>query len=934
MSDTLRAAIARLPALVAGGGIAWWAEGGRIERLSPDAAARRARATPPLLVHGRATATRLGIEPFPAFDLLDLFAFVRPAKFCLPTPHGLLARIGLDAADDEEAAQYLHEAALTLLNELPQQKPRTLRRAARLAQTLHKAGWPWAPYLLAAMGPEAAAVPAGGFGGLDVWQELPEWVDYAPPPPPDTQSVSPTEARERLARLLGQNQQHGASELRESQADYAATAAQAFAPREMIGMPELVLAEAGTGIGKTLGYIAPASVWAEKNGGTVWLSTYTKNLQRQIDRELDRLFADPAEKAQKVVIRKGRENYLCLLNLEDAAQGGAARPQDLVPLSLIARWAGATRDGDLAGGDFPAWAVDLHGRNRTLGLTDQRGECIHAGCPHYRKCFIERAVRKSRKAEMVIANHALVMIQAAQGLNAAEDDPQKPLRYVFDEGHHLFDAADSAFAAHLTGQEAIELRRWLRGPEGGRRSRARGLGNRIGDLVAQDERGRNALEAVTEAARALPSDGWLARIGDGNPAGHGEKFLSKVRQQILARSTQPDSPYGLECPTKEPVTGLLEAAENFATGIERILEPMNALAKSLSDMLADETAELDTATRARIEGALRGLLRRKLTLEAWRSMLLDLRTETPATFVDWFGLDRIDGRDFDLGLYRHYLDPMQPFAAAVLKPAHGVAITSATLRDMAPAKADAAPGQDWASADIRTGARHLPLPGRHAAFPSPFDYAARTRVLVVTDVRRDAMDQVAAAYRELFLAAGGGGLGLFTAIFRLRAVQKRILKPLAEAGLPLYAQHVDPLDNATLVDIFRAEEHACLLGTDAMRDGVDVPGASLRLVVFDRVPWPRPDLLHKARKAAFGGQAYDDLLTRLKLKQAYGRLLRRAEDFGVFVVLDAQLPSRLLSAFPPSVEVRRIGIAEAVAETRGFLQQMQADRVTQDTREA
>src|SRR3546814_4104976 len=107
--------------------------------------------------------------------------------------------------------------------------------------------------------------------------------------------------------------------------------------------------------------------------------------------------------AAKVVVRKGRENYLCLLNLEDAAQGGAARPQDLVPLALIARWAGATRDGDLAGGDFPAWAVDLHGRARTVGLTDQRGECIHAGCPHYRKCFIERSVRTSRKAEMVIA---------------------------------------------------------------------------------------------------------------------------------------------------------------------------------------------------------------------------------------------------------------------------------------------------------------------------------------------------------------------------------------------------------------------------------------------------------------------------------------------------------------------------------------------------
>lgn len=388
----------------------------------------------------------------------------------------------------------------------------------------------------------------------------------------------------------------------------------------------------------------------------MWLSTYTKNLQRQIDRELDRLFPDAAEKAAKVVLRKGRENYLCLLNLEDASQGGAARPQDMVPLSLIARWAGATRDGDLAGGDFPAWAVDLHGRGRTLGLTDQRGECIHAACPHYRKCFIERSVRKSRKAEMVIANHALVMIQAALG----EDESQKPLRYVFDEGHHLFEAADSAFAAHLTGQEGVELRRWLRGPEGGRRSRARGLANRIGDLVGQDERGRTALEAAVEAARALPGDGWLARLTDGAPLGAGEKFLAKVRQQVLARSPQPDSPYGLECPTREPVDGLPDAARTFAAAIERMLEPLNALAKALTDMLADETAELDTATRSRIEGGLRGLLRRKLTLDGWRSMLLDLQTETPPAFVDWFALERIDGRDFDLGLYRHYLDPMAP----------------------------------------------------------------------------------------------------------------------------------------------------------------------------------------------------------------------------------------------------------------------------------
>ncbi|MCW5751963.1 MAG: ATP-dependent DNA helicase, partial [Alphaproteobacteria bacterium] len=198
-------------------------------------------------------------------------------------------------------------------------------------------------------------------------------------------------------------------------------------------------------------------------------------------------------------------------------------------------------------------------------------------------------------------------------------------------------------------------------------------------------------------------------------------------------------------------------------------------------------------------------------------------------------------------------------------------------------------------------------------------HAGRTRVMVVTDVRRDNVEQVSAAYRELFLAAGGGALGLFTAIWRLKAVHRRLVEPLETAGLPLLAQHVDPLDTSTLIDIFRAETDACLLGTDAVRDGVDVPGRSLRLIVFDRVPWPRPDILHRRRKAAFGGSAYDDMLVRLRLAQAYGRLLRRAGDAGVFVLLDSMLPSRLAAAFPPEVEITRVGLAQAVSETRSFL---------------
>jgi ATP-dependent DNA helicase DinG len=255
-----------------------------------------------------------------------------------------------------------------------------------------------------------------------------------------------------------------------------------------------------------------------------------------------------------------------------------------------------------------------------------------------------------------------------------------------------------------------------------------------------------------------------------------------------------------------------------------------------------------------------------------------------------------------------------PFAAAVLSQGDGIVITSATLKDRPPE----AP-EDWHNAEMRTGVVHLPWPVERVSYDSPFDYGANARVIVVTDVNREAPEQVAAAYRELFLAAGGGGLGLFTAISRLKAVHRRLIRPLAQAGLQLYAQHVDPIDTGTLLDMFRADASACLLGTDAVRDGVDVPGSSLRLIVLDRVPWSQPSIVERSRRQVFGGNAYQDMMIRLKLRQAFGRLIRRAADRGVFVVLDSRLASRFATAFPPAVAVERMGLVEALNAVDRFL---------------
>src|SRR6202008_185813 len=132
----------------------------------------------------------------------------------------------------------------------------------------------------------------------------------------------------------------------------------------------------------------------------------------------------------------------------------------------------------------------------------------------------------------------------------------------------------------------------------------------------------------------------------------------------------------------------------------------------------------------------------------------------------------------------HWVDPTEPLTNAVIAPAHGVLVTSATPAD--PTRDD-----PFARPEMRPGGARLPDRPKTLKLASPFDYANQARALVVTDVARDDARQVAAAMRELFLAAGGGGLGLFTAIRRLKAVHERMAPALADKGLALYAQHVD-----------------------------------------------------------------------------------------------------------------------------------------------
>src|SRR6516165_9527397 len=188
-----RVLVPQAPVLVAGfREVLWLTPDGEIEALAPAEARNRIEHEAPMLCHARATARRLDIPVFPALDLLELFAFVRPARFCVPTPRGLAGALGIDLPRrPAEECVTLASAARILLEELGGESD---AEARAVAEAMDRGGWLWAPAVIAAF-PAYDADASERTAGLRVWARLAEWSEPTPGPAPGNETVRPEEAR-------------------------------------------------------------------------------------------------------------------------------------------------------------------------------------------------------------------------------------------------------------------------------------------------------------------------------------------------------------------------------------------------------------------------------------------------------------------------------------------------------------------------------------------------------------------------------------------------------------------------------------------------------------------------------------------------------------------------------------------------------------------
>ena len=218
------------------------------------------------------------------------------------------------------------------------------------------------------------------------------------------------------------------------------------------------------------------------------------------------------------------------------------------------------------------------------------------------------------------------------------------------------------------------------------------------DVASYDEAGALALEAAVQMAGALPGDGWLQRIAEGAPFGPIEALLAAVRGTVYARATAQDAGYGLETELAEPdrpwSRPRRRRSRRWSCCSARWSRSASGSRRCSRTRPTGSTRRRARGSRAR-SAASPGARRRSRPGSRCAA-----RIGGPADpdFVDWLAVERVEGREYDVGLHRHWLDPTRPLAEAVLKPAHGVLVTSATLRG----------GEDWASAEARTGA----LPSR------------------------------------------------------------------------------------------------------------------------------------------------------------------------------------------------------------------------------
>ncbi len=630
------------------------------------------------------------------------------------------------------------------------------------------------------------------------------------------------------------------------------------------------LIEAGTGVGKSLAYLIPAALHAIRNGKRVIISTNTIALQEQLIgqdvpalRDILREAGVIAEPDElRVSLLKGRPNYLCLQRWIENHPERLAEPDVSRLAASLSLWLAETETGDQS-----ELRLDPGERSAWAQFSSAGATCAprRHRFVRERRCFLRRARETARGAHLVVVNHALLLTDVAQETDAVPDADV----LIIDEAHNLEDVATRQFGREARAASIAEVLDLIRRTAGMAGFREEAGAERADALVASVDAGRKLV------------DGPFKTLGE---------LVGKAREDRVS------------------VTPALRSGSNW-DAFERAWEPLDlALARIVESGGQALSQRDDEEAMSGIAGEMREALRR---LEGQRDDLAGMVAGKDGNTIVWAsaadeGMGTLNAAPIEVGGL---------LAEKLFKGRAAVVATSATLAS---------------GGSMQFTAERMGLPdAERLALGSPFDYERSTLLATPTGLpepnARGYDEAVADAIVELARASEGRALALFTSHAALRRTARRARKALEADGITVLTQGGNR-SARQLIEHLREHPRSIVFGTAGLREGVDVRGDALSLLIIARFPFPVPtDPIQQARS-----DLYDDAFSEysvpaaiLRFRQGFGRLIRDHADRGVVAVLDARVGTkeygrRFIEALPPC-ERLTADVGDTAARTREWL---------------
>lgn len=645
----------------------------------------------------------------------------------------------------------------------------------------------------------------------------------------------------------------------------------------------LALIEAGTGTGKTVAYVIAALPIARSRGKRLVISTATVALQEQlVFRDLPDIQSN-SDMEFSWALAKGRRRYVCLSRLDALLQEGASSNQalrffedelaspgeeDLVVYQEMI--------GKLASGE---WNGDRDSYTETVAdpswrkISTDRSQCTHRQCSYFRNCAFYRAREKLIDADVLVANHDLLLADVASGGGNVLPEPADCM-LILDEAHHLTEKARSQFSAVVSLNMAM---------------------THLETAMTLSQQLEVSLQAV-DLLPQLPGFSQLEQLTD--RCRDGRELLAELRlllNQFYEKAIPSGRQNRFRFPCGKVSASLIEQGQTMARLYGSIIQLLELWHSELERAMP--TADL--AQRTALESwipSLGGLIAR--LVQAQRLWDLFTQEEPPdlPPRARW-----IDFSEDDLIVHCSPISVAETLADSLWSAFEGVILTSATL----------SVGGDFSLIRDELG---LPLQVRRVSLPSPFDYADQGQ-LRIPEMQSDPgkpaehNQEIAILIPEL-LAEKQSGLVLFTSWRQMQFVVSEIQEPFRSLII-----RQGELTKSDMLDKHRQHidsgAHSYLFGLASFAEGVDLPGDYCCQVIIAKIPFTVPDdpvgaTLYEWIDAN-GGNSFEQVMVptaALRLTQAAGRLLRTEQDRGIVTILDSRLRSRrygqqLIRALPP-----------------------------------